>query len=86
MLPLSDSMELNLMSPVQTDLSLILTAISDMKDDVRLDISGIHARLDKLNGRTRELEQSVAVHKNTIRVVGAILLALIPTVIVALFK
>jgi tetrahydromethanopterin S-methyltransferase subunit G len=35
--------------------------LSDMKDDIRDDIRGIHDRLDALNGRTRKNESDIAV-------------------------
>lgn len=61
------------MSPPQTEFNLIISAISNMKSDIRSDIAGIHNRLDLLNGRTREVEKSTAVYKAFFGIIGSVL-------------
>ena len=74
-------------------LELVLVAIHDLRDDVKDmktdlkdDLSGVRDHLRELNGRTRGVESAVEVHRTVLKVVGAILLAIVPTLIVVLFK
>jgi hypothetical protein len=61
----------------------ILAAIAELKTDVKDGMSGVHARLDTLNGRTRTVERSVAVMWTFWGVIGAVALALLPDAVEA---
>lgn len=57
--------------------AIILAAIADIKDDMREGLSGVHQRLDTLNGRTRKVETSTSIQWFLWVMVGASLLALL---------
>lgn len=62
-------------------IDLILAAINDTKSEVRADIAGVHDRLDTLNGRTRSVETTVAIHSWTFKIIGVVVLLIAPFVI-----
>lgn len=65
--------------------TVIIKALDSLKEDLRFDIGEINKRLDVLNGRTRKVESAVSVHWTLWTIFGALILAVTPVIIVALF-
>ena len=58
----------------------------DTLSDIRMDIKGVHERLDLLNGRTRALENRMAVVWAALGGFGAYVTAQLTNIIPALLK
>lgn len=72
------------MSQNQTD--FILAALADLRTDVKEGLSGVHQRLDTLNGRTRAVENSVGIQWTLWIIVGMGIAALLPVAVEAFWR
>lgn len=72
---------MNSMSKGNGDLVDNIDLILDAIKEVRADVGGVHDRLDTLNGRTRTVEQKVAVHTWAFSIIGAVLLVGVPIIL-----
>ena len=61
----------------EMNMDLIMAAIADLKGDVR----EVKNHLQTLNGRTRTIEEKVAVHRTLWLMIAAVAAALIPLVL-----